>query len=194
MQRLPKTLKWILLVICVLLVNNGVLHIIYMKDNYVREIKLAKYKWIEDSFVEEDFHWLLNDTLELCQINEKCGEWGGDIERIRVFHKSQKLFGYYTKEIYNCDSLAWIGFSYPIISRTKDIEFKDKYIKLLRKAILDLTENKLKNVLPIDHSGIYNKVEIMGNDECLKLFLYDYPSFKWNKFHKLKDDLLKQDN
>lgn len=194
MRRLPKTLRWILLVICVLLMYNGVLHIICMKDNYMRKIKHVKYRLYEDSFVPEDFYWLFNDTLELRQINDKCGEWGGDIETIKVFHKSQKLFGYYTREIYNCDSLSWVGYENPIISRTKDIEFTQKQTNLLKKAILDLTENKLKNVLPLEHYGINNTVEIMGKDESLKIFLYDYPSFKWNKFHKLKDNLLKQDN
>ena len=142
----------------------------------------------------EDFDWLFGDTLELFQQNKKCGEWGGDIERIRIFHKTKKIFGYYTKESFDCDNLEreYYGTPTSIMYQSEEIEFTNKQIALLKKAILDLTEHRLSNSLPIYNAGIDNRVQVLGEDEFSKeLFIRDYPSFNWDKFHKLKNEILK---
>jgi hypothetical protein len=154
------------------------------------------------SFVSnEDFHWLYGDTLELFQEDDKCGEWGGDIATIKIYHKREgfgfiKLFGYYIKKSFNCDSLELLPKAVPIIHKSKEIEFSKQQIELLKKAIIDLTEYKLKNLSIVGHSGIVNIVQVKGNDgsfekNYMKLYISDYPSFKWNKFHKLKTEILK---
>ena len=143
-----------------------------------------------------DFYWLFGDTLVLFHQDEKCGEWGGDIERIEIFHKTEKIFGYYTKESFDCDNLATEYYGNPTstIQKSKEIELTTQQIKLLKKAILDLIEYKLnqssKNV--VSNSGVVNKVQVKGNnDESFKIFIRDYPSFNWNTFHKLKNEILK---
>ena len=195
MKQFVKISKWTLILLGGLLACLGIKDIVKEKDFYVQEINLIKYKLFDDfSYLHADFHWLWGDTLELSQNNEKCGEWGGDIERIRVFRKSnesEKLFGYYIKETYNCDTLVWVGYVNPTIFKSETKEFTNRQITLLKDAILDLTKNKLNNRLVMEHSGIANTVQIKGNDESFKIFIQDYPSFEWKKFHKLKSKMIK---
>ena len=162
------------------------------------EIKKINTKFV---FIE-DFDWLCGDTLELFQQNDKCGKWGGDIERIRIFRKIKKasdsrkeeIVGYYTKECFDCDTLSRVGYLYdkaiPTIYKSKEIEFTTQQRELLKEAILDLAEHRLNNFLPFGHSGIVNKVQVVGNDKYSKIiYISDYPSFNWNKFHKLKKEI-----
>jgi len=154
----------------------------------------------------KNFDWLYSDTLELSQQNGKCGEWGGDIERIRIFRKSGKLFGHYIKEIYNCDYLPFkivydeanptnpptIHRAYPTIYQSKEKEITTQQTKLLIEAILSLTEYQLNFNVGSD-AGIVNKVQIKGeNRSYKKIFVEDWYSFHWNTFHKLKNEILLQ--
>ena len=145
--------------------------------------------------LREDFYWLFGDTLELFQQNEKCGEWGGDIERIRIFWKSRKLIGYYTKETFDCDSLEReyiYGKAIPSIYKSKEIEITPQQIELLKETILSLTEHQLNNLDFFGNSGIVNAIQVKGKDGSFKkILVQDYPSFYWNKFHKLKNDMVK---
>jgi len=163
------------------------------------EVKQKKTRFV---FID-DFDWLYGDTLELFQQNEKCGEWGGDIERIRIFRKIKKtsdsrkeeIVGYYTKESFDCDTLEReyvYGKAIPTIYKSKEIEFTTQQRELLKEAILNLAEHRLNNFLPFGHSGIVNKVQVVGNDKYSKnIYISDYPSFNWNKFHKLKNEMVK---
>jgi hypothetical protein len=145
--------------------------------------------------LSEDFYWLFGDTLELSQQDTKCGEWGGDIERIRVFWKSRKLIGYYTKETFDCDSLKReyiYGRATPTIYKSKEIEITPQQTELLKETILNLTEHQLNNLDFFGNSGIVNTVQVKGKDRSFKrIFIQDYPSFYWNKFHKLKNGITK---
>jgi len=140
----------------------------------------------------EDFYWLVGDTLELVQHNDKCGEWGGDIEIIRIFWKSRKLFGYYIKETYNCDTLVWVGYVNPTIYKSKEIEFSNQLKELLKDTIVSIAEYKLNNGLFFGHSGIVNSVRFKGENKGYELFIRDYSYFSWNTFHKLKNEILLQ--
>lgn len=153
----------------------------------------------------DDFNWLWGDTLELFHKNEKCGEWGGDIEKIKIFRKIRKtseysrkeeIIGYYIKETYGCDVLSSVealhGNAIPTIYQSKEIEFNSEQIALLKETILDLAEHQLNNNSFFGNSGIVNKVQVKGNNKNSKnLFISDYPSFNWNNFHKLKNEILK---
>lgn len=140
----------------------------------------------------EDFYWLFGDTLELSQQNEKCGEWGGDIERIRLFWKSRKLVGYYIKESFDCESLEKMNRTTPVINESKEIEFTTQQIELLKETILSLTEYQLNNLYFYGNSGVVNTVQIKGKDGSFKkIFIQDYPSFYWNLFHNLKNEIYK---
>jgi len=143
----------------------------------------------------KDFYWLFGDTLELFQQNEKCGEWGGDIEKIRIFWELRKLIGYYTKETFDCDSLerGYIyGRAIPSIYKSKEIEITPQQIELLKETIISLTEYQLNNLDFFGNSGIVNAIQVKGKDGSFKkFFVQDYPSFYWNKFHKLKNDMVK---
>ena len=143
----------------------------------------------------EDFYWIFGDTLELFHQNEKCGEWGGDIERVRVFWKSRKLVGYYIKETFDCESLEReyiYGSAAPTIYKSKEIEITPQQTELLKETILSLTEYQLNNLNFFGNSGIVNTVQVKGKDgSSKKIFVQDYPSFYWNKFHKLKNEIAK---
>ena len=154
-----------------------------------RILDLTKEEVIKKKLVlSEDFDWLFSDTLELFQRNDKCGEWGGDIEIIRIFWKSRKLVGYYTKETFDCDGYMSTLTTY----KSKEIEITPQQTELLKEAILSLTEYRLNNRIFISHSGIENIIQVNGNGGSFKVFFVrDYPSFYWNKFHKLKNDMLK---
>ena len=145
--------------------------------------------------LDKDFYWLFSDTLELFQQNEKCGEWGGDIEKIRIFWESKKLIGYYTKETFDCDSLEKeyiYGRATPNIYKSKKIEITPQQIELLKETILSLTEYQLNNLNFFGNSGIVNMIQVKGKDGSFKkIFVQDYPSFYWNMFHKLKNDMMK---
>jgi len=145
-----------------------------------------------------EFDWFLGDTLELFQHNNKCGEWGGDIERIRIIPKtgersSRQLFGYYTKESFDCDCLVLDSKPIPSIYKSKEIEFTNQQVELLKEAIVSLLEYQLNNTSPFFmHSGIRNSVQVIGRDRSSrKIFIQDYPSFSWNRFHRLKNEILK---
>jgi len=166
-------------------------------EKRILDLTKEEVKKKNTSFVlNEDFYWLFGDTLELFQQDEKCGEWGGDIERIRIFRKSKKLCGYYIKESYNCDTLSRVGHLYdkaiPSIYKSKEIEITTQQIELLKEAISSLTEYQLNNLSFFGNSGIVNTVQVKGKGDSLKrIFVQDYPSFHWNKFHKLKNEILK---
>ncbi len=143
----------------------------------------------------EDFYWLFGDTLELSQENEKCGEWGGDVERIRIFWKNRKLIGYYVRESYNCDSLEReyiYGKVSPTKVKSKEIELTTLQVELLKMTIVNLTNYQLNNLEFYGNSGIVNIVQIQGKDGSFKkIHIQDYPSFNWNLFHKMKSEILK---
>jgi len=164
-----------------------------------RVLILAKEEVKKKKF-SNGFDWLwYGDTLELSQQNDKCGEWGGDDEIINIFcNKSWKLSGYYVKKTYDCDDLSSVEALYgrviPTLYQSKEIELTNQQIALLKEVILELTEHKLNNYVLGGNSGIVNKVQIKAKDDfSKKLYISDYPSFYWNKFHKLKNEILKND-
>ena len=199
MKRLIKILKWTLISIGILL-TCLVIIIIEKSGNFEN--------FMRHFGVRENFFWLMNDTLELSQQDYKCGEWGGDIERIKIFRKSNKLLGYYIKESYNCDELPF-GYIYdetnptnppttyeaiPTIYQSKEKEITNQQIRLLKKTIVDLSKYQLNNRFLWGNYGIVNTVELKREYEHLlfkDLYIRDWPSFKWKKFHRLKKKLLK---
>ena len=142
---------------------------------------------------KDDFYWLDGDTLELYQMNDKCGEWGGDVERIRIFRKTGKIFGYYTKESFDCYKLERTNIYdniIPTIYDSTEIEFTDQQIELLKEAIVNLAENQLNSFLE-GNFGKRNAVYVKTDGCYKKIFIYDYSLFNWNKFHSLKNEMLK---
>ena len=165
-----------------------------------RILNLTKEENKKKSIRDLELNWLwFGDTLELTQKDDKCGEWGGDIATIKIYKKpkSFRTFGYYTKKSFNCDSLEM----YPIyrnlpstIYKSKEIEFTHQQMELLKEAILDLADYKINNSNAFGHSGIINTILIKEKDKNFSgsFHISDYPSFHWNNFHKLKNEILKQ--
>jgi hypothetical protein len=138
----------------------------------------------------DNFYWIFSDTLELSQQNEKCGEWGGDIEKIKVYLKLEKLYACYLKETYDCESLENYDKPVPTVYKSREIELTKKQIELLKEVIANLNDYQLNNLSFFGNSGVVNTVRVVGENESFKkLFIQDYPSFNWNMFHKFKNGI-----
>jgi hypothetical protein len=146
----------------------------------------------------------LADTLIFRQHNDKCGEWGGDVEIIKIYCKKnyakgrnkEELFAIYQKNEYDCNSLE--SFPYESDIKSKKHFFGPKQLnnesaKIAEECILDLLKHKLTNNNAIGHAGITNTVELKGSIAFVKepsILIDDYPSFGWRKFHLLKMELM----
>jgi len=143
------------------------------------------------------------DTLILRQRNEKCGEWGGNIEEIKIYFQGDiheegyhalNLTAFYKMNEYNCNDLE----KYPIkanpkiyISKPKILDYEQ--LKIAEDCIFDLLKYKLNNKDFMSPAGIENSVELKSNNSIEKhpsIFINDYPSFGWEKFHILKGKIM----
>ncbi|MDR0872575.1 MAG: hypothetical protein LBN27_03775 [Prevotellaceae bacterium] len=132
-----------------------------------------------------------SDTLELTQKGDECGEWGGNVVTIKIFKEGyNKLMAYCVIEKYTCEELEQL---YPnpepaIKSEIKELNLAST--KIAENCIIDLLKQELKSQEWLCHSGIHNTVELKrGNSRGL--YIDDYPSFSWEKFHLLKTEILK---
>lgn len=142
----------------------------------------------------------LSDTLILTQHNDNCGEWGGDIEIIRIFVKRQGfeikgLFGYFQRIAYNCDTLVRNPYgTLPSVYVWKQQQLSNEMAKVAEACIIDLIRQKLTNTEIAGHAGILNRVELKGSIAFVKdpsLFIEDYGTFQWEMFHQLKAALIR---
>ena len=120
--------------------------------------------------------------LLLKQSGDKCGEWGGDTEEIRIYktrHKGKTLADF-KKTIIDCDD-PYSQKSKPKIIEKKGIELTETELKLINDCINELVSQKISTEQRISHSGIANTV--MTRDSTL--IIEDYPSFRWLKFKEL---------
>jgi hypothetical protein len=145
----------------------------------------------------------LSDTLILRHHNDKCGEWGGDEEIIKIYFKKDyqkgfregKLIAVYQMNEYDCDSLEIKPYeTKPNVYFSKHKELDYKLAKIVEECIFDLLKHKLSNDNLIHHAGTTNTVELKGSVAFVKtpsIFIDDYPSFSWKRFHLLKKELMK---
>lgn len=142
----------------------------------------------------------LSDTLLLTHRNEKCGEWGGDYEKIEITLKNNykkgmydgDLYGQYTKYSMNCDNVEE-PMTISIQTKRKKLLIKEE--RLIKECIEDLLKHKLNNTNLIYHSGVFNSVILKDGIAFVQdpaIVISDYPSFYWTNFHKLKKEIIKK--
>tara|TARA_R110000868_G_scaffold411291_1_gene702871 strand:- start:253 stop:912 length:660 start_codon:yes stop_codon:yes gene_type:complete len=151
---------------------------------------------IESKYSEQKILGILDETseIELLREDDKYGEWGGDIDLIRIYR--------YNKNTY-ADYLRYVGRNIPLPSPNemekkwyeyKTLETKIDSIKLninekqlIEISIINLLKNKLRNEnIPV--YGIYNSAISKDSSIVVK----DYNSFDWKSFVELKTSLKKK--
>ena len=127
---------------------------------------------------------IIDDYQEILlrQKGDKCGEWGGDTEEIRIYKTEYtgKFFADYKKTIIDCDD------PYSKKKQPKNIEKKGIILNALEltlaeKSITELVDYKLTTEQSFSHSGIGNYV--ISRDSTL--IIEHWPSFNWPKFREL---------
>jgi len=154
----------------------------------IQELNDTTKKYIKNLFC-------LSDTLLLTHRNEKCGEWGGDYEEIKITLHTKgvsdgDLYAQYTKYTMNCDSIEE---PMKISIRTKKKKLLINEERLVKECIEDLLKHKLNNPNWICHSGIFNSVILKDRIAFVQdpaIVISDYPSFYWTNFHKLTKIIL----
>jgi len=127
----------------------------------------------------------LIDTYQeilLRQIGDKCGEWGGDTEELRIYKPESKgkILADYKKTVIDCND-PYSRKNQPNILEKKAIGLNESELKLAEESITELINYKLKTEQRISHSGIGNY--IISRDSTL--IIEHWPSFKWPKFREL---------
>jgi len=165
------------------------------------EDRLLKLTENEKQPLKEIFQ--LGDTLILSHHNDKCGEWGGDGEIIKIYFKPDNkkgfnkgdLFAVYQLNKYDCAALERNpDKAKPTVYISGHKKLSYEFAKIAEECIFDLLKHKLTNDNIICASGVTNTVELKGSAAFIKspsIFIDDYPSFSWTRFHLLKNELTK---
>ncbi|MFD2561866.1 hypothetical protein [Aquimarina rubra] len=119
--------------------------------------------------------------IQLVRQDEKCGEFGGDKEIIKIYSKKYngEIFADYKKIITNCSEQIET-------KENNNIKLSTENLKLAEECILQLVNSKLSLPQRIDNSGMFNT--IVSRDSTF--FIRDYPSINWSKFKDLKEAIL----
>jgi len=138
--------------------------------------------------------------LILSQTDDRFGEWGGNTFEIRVY------FDYYHQKL-KADYKEYQGQKGPPAPPKIDITKDSSYImtkplvyekskiklatidsKLIEDANLDRCRRRIYNDELMANAGITNEINFSGS----LLIVYEYPSFKRNKFHEVISELIKK--
>lgn len=147
--------------------------------------------WTVFSFSQTKTNTL--SSISLCgeivftHTDDKCGEWGGNSESIRVFKKECKGQYYleYRKRLMDCKADPITHYQRKDYDEQKTILSTNEDIKLVELCIKEM---KLSNPIVITHSGIVNKV--ISSDSTL--VIKDYPSKEWSSFNRLKKSIMEK--
>ena len=122
--------------------------------------------------------------IELTHTDDKCGEWGGDSETIRVFQKDceGEFYIEYRKRIMDCNTDPITHYQRKDFDEKKVVLSTKEDRKLIQICIAELKEMRISNPTVITHSGIVN--EVTSSDSTL--VVKDYPSKEWLAFNRLK--------
>ncbi len=157
------------------------------KENSNRDVSTQKLDSIMYQIKQLDSSL---DTLILVQEDEKCGEWGGNKEKIKIFYDSlNNLSGYYSLEIHDCDNLEGYINNPTRTDNTKKKVITPNELTLLESCIKDLVDYKMTTPYSDrigGNSGIHNEIRIENKNYKDTILESDWPSFKWDKFHRLK--------
>ncbi len=162
------------------------------KDKKTEEVKEIVQSVTEN--LEKNEKGILNiiDTYQeimLVQKGDKCGEWGGDTDEIRIYKTKYKgeILADYKKTIVDCNN-PYSQKNKPIVKEKKEIALNNSELNLAQESITELINYKLTTEKRISHSGIGNYV--ISRDSTLTV--QHWPSFGWPKFRKLVEQIGKK--
>ncbi len=132
--------------------------------------------------------------IEFLREDNKYGEWGGDIDLIRIYRYNDNTYADYLRYVGRNIPLPPPGemdkkwYEYKTLETKIDsIKLSIKEKQLIEISIINLLKNKLRNEnIPFD--GIYNSV--ISKDSSIVIM--DYNSFDWKSFVELKTSLKKK--
>lgn len=139
------------------------------------------------------------NELIMYQTDDKFGEWGGDTYFVRLYrhNQSKELMVDYTKyQGYagppsppdpNAKEQMNLFSGQPIEFERKNIVASNQLLSLVSKSIQELMSARLNNDKYVVMFGISNHV--MCSDSTL--WIRDYPSISWDKFHELINEIEK---
>lgn len=128
------------------------------------------------------------EEIELLQQDDAYGEWGGDVDMIRIYsHEGNSYANYNRYEGKNTPlppphemDKEWYKYKTHTI-KIDSLKLNEKEKHLVEVAIINLLINKLRNNnIPLD--GIFNSA--ISKDSSF--VLNDYNSFDWHSFIELK--------
>ena len=120
--------------------------------------------------------------IYLIQRNDKCGEWGGDKEQLRIYKNNPdgRILLDYKKSIINCEDPYSQKEPAKLIEKDR-ISSNREILELIEKSIIDLTKHKISTPHSVSHSGIANY--IISKDSTI--LITHYPSYRWSAFQEL---------
>ncbi|WBZ95095.1 hypothetical protein PGH12_16755 [Chryseobacterium wangxinyae] len=123
------------------------------------------------------------NKLEILNVDDKCGEWGGDQKQLIIYRDDFKgqLLADYSEKIGNCDNVS----ESKITKSVKRIKITDEDSDLIIKIIDELTENKINRKPTPSHSGIFNRIILSDSS----MIINDFPSIELKNFKKLIDKI-----
>jgi len=126
------------------------------------------------------FGWC--QEIELSQTDDKCGEWGGDTQIIRIYKMECKgiVLADFKQIIVNCtDPNSENSKSKTIVKTAIELTISEK--QLVEDCIAELTAHKKTSEKHIIHSGNLNTVKFKDPT----LIIEDWSRFHWPKFQEL---------
>jgi hypothetical protein len=145
---------------------------------------------------------MLSDTLILKQTSDKCGEWGGDEDIVKIYflfdtrqRDYEKVMAVHIHKEFMCDSLEkYQSLAIPKRLTVRSQKLRTSDLQMIDDCIYEILRDKLNNSIIISHSGIANSVEIKSSAnyiEASNLIIRDYPATEWNSFKALIEKINK---
>jgi len=128
--------------------------------------------------------------ITLSSLDDICGEWGGNLQIVRLFKKDCEghYFIEYKLRTMDCESDPIIHYKRSDFDKTKVVVATTADENLLWNCITELKEMSDSNPNFITHSGILNRA--ISSDSTINL--RDYPSKNWRAFELLKESILER--